>query len=476
MVDVLTSEELINRQAGGGSISRIRLIFAKEVMANLRSYKLPASFIVVVSMFLLSTYLLTIDFRQRLDDWTINQEAQQSPPTGGLVKYSLPDGSFFHSVGEVPAPPIQRPQPLSVFVKGMDAEMERSVAVGQRIGFGPRMDENPLSTLFDSPDCAFIVKVLISLLALFFSVDTVTREKEAGTLRALFANPIRRREILFGKAAGAFISLFVSLAAGYIVAIIYLYTIDGVLRDREDLVRILLIFALSCLYGLLFVLLGLLISTVSVRTKTAIVTALLAWGAIVLVLPNAAVLAAKVLFPAGSYNQLNARLYKAQEQIVEEELRSHPGARTIFEIPNAKQAAIRIIDEDKRSTDEYIDGKLRQIEQAKRLAVFSPAGAITFGASDLAGTGASAYRAYLEFLRSGRDRVVDALKQQWDLSPREGAALVSETLESVSAMQQRREPLRSSLLSAAPALVSLLVWTVILGTAAFKRFERYDVS
>jgi ABC-2 type transport system permease protein len=455
--------------------SRTWLIVEKEVMANLQNGRIQMTFATMTLLFLLSAHVLAIDYRNRLENWTINQAAQQDPVKGGAVTYTLPDGSFFHSAGTGHDAPLQHPEPLSVLVKGTDGEVDRTVTVSQRINIGPRQNKGGVSALFESPDISFVVKLMVSLFALVLTLGTVTYEKETGTLQAILAHPIRRGEVLLGKATGAAISLLVPFTISYLSAIIYLYSAQGLLREKDQLAKALLIFCFSLVYGLVFLNLGLLISTLTTRRKTAIVTALLVWGTVVLVLPDSAVLVANILSPTPSYNQLGARLYESQQQIIKEELRAHPGATSIFNTPSAKQALSRVLEADKQLTDDYIASKLQQIDQARSLAVISPAGALMFGLSDLAGTGTGAFGSYLEFLRSGQSMMIEAMERGWDLPPEEGGKLIQETLKTLNTRQRQSEPALAGLRLATPAIWSLVVWMLGLGLAACWRFQRYDV-
>lgn len=48
--------------------------------------------------------------------------------------------------------------------------------------------ENPLLRLFTTPDYAYIINIVISLLAMLFVFDSICGEKEQGTLKLLLAN------------------------------------------------------------------------------------------------------------------------------------------------------------------------------------------------------------------------------------------------------------------------------------------------
>ena len=456
-------------------LTKTWLIARKEITTNLQNYRIYTAFGSLTLLFLVSTHLLAIDYKQRLENWRANQAALQNPVVGEAVRYSLHNGSFFYSVGAAPDPPSVRPQPLSAFVLGMDREVDRAVTVTQRIGFGPREDDNVMSALFDAPDILFDVKLIVSLLALFFSADALTREKEAGTLRAIMSNPVRRHEFALGKLAGVFLSLLAPLASSFFIGVAYLWLAHGLLRGKGEMARVLLVFVVVLLYALVFTLIGLFISTVTARTKTAMVVALLGWGLLVLVLPNVGVLAAKILSPAPSYNQLNARLYESERQIIQAELRANPEARSISEVANSKQVFARIYEINKQLTDDYIRRKQEEIIQARRLSLLSPAGALSFGVSDLTGTGATAYRSYLDFLSANRDALIDAHVRRLELPPSSGNRLYADAVKEVASRQRQPEPLGASASAAAPAVVSLAVWALLFGAAFYRRLRAYDV-
>jgi ABC-type transport system involved in multi-copper enzyme maturation permease subunit len=473
-MNILSENLFLFKQTIGQGVDRTWLITKKEVIANVRNFKIPVALVTMTLLLLISVHVMALDYRNRLNNWSVNQNRQRDPVVGGSVKYELTDGSFLHREGIGRTSPIQPPQPFSALVKGMDGEMDRKVSVSQRIVFEARQEEPAKSALFDTPDTSFVIKLLVSIFALVFSLDAVTREKESGTLRAILAQPIRRPELILCKSLGASISLLAPFAISYIFEIVYLHLAHGLISSREELVRALLIFCLASLYGVVFVHIGLFISTITARTKSAATTALLTWATIVLVLPNAAVLMAKLLTPTHSYNQLNARLYEARKRILQEESGEHP---TTMQSPGpvSRQALPHLLEIERQLTDNYLASKMAQNRQAKLFAALSPAGALTFGLSDLTSTGVDAYNSYLELFRSGREVMLDALKRRLDLPPQAGDKLVQEARETVANSLRRTELLRASLRSSVISITSLLAWAVLFGLLACWRFKGYDV-
>jgi ABC-2 type transport system permease protein len=450
----------------------IWLVAKKEIIANIRNFKTPVALVTMTLLLLLSAHALALDYRNRLNNWSVNRDSQRDPIVGGRISYDLPDGSFSHGVGFSNRPLIQPPQPFSALVKGMDGEIDRTVSVSQRIVFGARQDESAARALSDTPDTSFVVKLLVSLFALMFSLDAAPREKESGTLRAMLSQPIRRWQLILSKSLGNSISLLAAFAVAYFVEIIHLQLAHGLLTDRQSLIRATLIFGLASIYGVVFVHIGLFISTITTRTKIAVTMAFGAWATIVLILPNASVLMAKLLAPTPSYNHLNARLREARRRILQEDAESNPVARTARP---SKHSLPRFYEIERQETDNYLASKKDQNSLARLLAAFSPAGALTFGSSDIASTGVDAYNSYLELFRSSRDIMIDTFKRSLDQSPQEEGKLVQVALETIASKQRRAESVGASLRSSVISISSLLVWAIFFGLAACWRFERYDL-
>lgn len=162
-------------------------IVRKEILSNLASYKFFIVLLLVVVLVLTSFFVMHRDFRQRLADYQIIR------PKPGEPIALLP------------------PNPLSIFAKGLDEAMTRSFEVSV-IGITVRAGQksgNAVFSFFPAPDFLYIVRVVLSLVALLFGFDQVSLEKERGTLRLMLANHVPRARILVGKWLGNFLSLAV---------------------------------------------------------------------------------------------------------------------------------------------------------------------------------------------------------------------------------------------------------------------------
>ncbi len=129
-----------------------------------------------------------------------------------------------------------------------------------------------------------LVQYLVPLLALLLGHDLLVSEREDKTLSLILAGGVPRGRLLLGKFLGGGAALGVPLALGFAIA----GTVIG-LAAKDNAVAPFLKLALSGLVlGLIFLALGLVISTVSRTRVQALVFALLAWCVAVFVFDLAA--------------------------------------------------------------------------------------------------------------------------------------------------------------------------------------------
>jgi len=128
-------------------------------------------------------------------------------------------------------------------------------------------DDNPLPILFPPFDFLFIVTIIMSLLAILFSYDTISGERQSGTLRLVIANSISRTKLLFGKLVGGAASLLIPFILSLLVGALYI-SINPVIQWDGSAWA------------------GLMISTFSRYPATSILNCLFLWVLLILVIPN----------------------------------------------------------------------------------------------------------------------------------------------------------------------------------------------
>lgn len=152
------------------SQSQVWLIAEKEIATNVLNFKIPAAFSLLLVLILASFFLMSADYQKRLENWSINRAAQTDKLFSGITSnYRSADGQMSMRATSVRAEPsIRKPFLLSIFAKGLDSLMERSVEIGENdlippatsISFGSMQERNRNLMLFAPPD--FLYDALVS--------------------------------------------------------------------------------------------------------------------------------------------------------------------------------------------------------------------------------------------------------------------------------------------------------------------------
>jgi len=126
----------------------------------------------------------------------------------------------------------------------------------------------------------FPATLFIPIIGLMVGYKAVVGERESGTLKLMLSLPHKRGDVVVGKFLGRSLSLTVGIVIGFAVAILVFVT----QTTSFDVVAYLSFLLLSLLYGLVFVSIGVGISSLIATSSRAIGLAIFAY--IMLVFPN----------------------------------------------------------------------------------------------------------------------------------------------------------------------------------------------
>jgi len=341
-----------------------RTIAAKEIISNLLSYKFFIVLLLIVVLVTTSFFIMHRDFRNRLSDYQV--------------------------VRPKPGEPIAlvAPNPLSILAKGLDEAMTRSFEIGVT-GITVRAGQktgNVIFSFFPAPDFLYVVRVVLSLVALLFGFDQVSQEKETGTLRLMLANNVSRATILLGKWLGNFLSLAVPFGLVTLLGIVLLTLDPGTRFSAEQIGRLGLILVLTFVYVAFFLSLGIFISTVTRRAASSLIILLFIWALIVFVIPNLGTLLARQVVDVPSVRALSEK----RQQVWTREV--------LLSLEEGRQAGVRggwaghiatINEEIDRLQEDYRWRFDRLVRLSKNINRLSPAASYVYAVTDIAGTGIS---------------------------------------------------------------------------------------
>lgn len=177
---------------------------------------------------------------------------------------------------------IKPPNPLSVFCRGIDRNVGNKIKVyfGEIPSFPEgkaSLRDNPFLNSFFSIDFVKVLSILLSVLALLFSYDLFTLEREQGTAKLALSTGISRTAFLFGKIIGVLTTLLPILIFSYLLSILIVLLSKDISISSDNWISLLLLFAFSIIFMIVYVLIGAFISSRTKHSSISIIVCLLCW-------------------------------------------------------------------------------------------------------------------------------------------------------------------------------------------------------
>ena len=275
-----------------------------EILMNLTTFRFLVAVIACVLLVFATTFALTDNYERRLASYNEVFQTHQEKNFSAKTYSGL-------------SPQLDRPpNPLSLFNQGLDKRAANSVRL-RRDKVPSVWEDNYFSTGFDNPfrhllasiDIVTVFQILLSLLALVFAYDAIAGERENGTLRLMLANPVRRSLIVLSKYLSAMICFIPPILISFLLALLFQFQSPAVNYRTADFLRIGGILFSTLLYVSTFYLIGLLVSCISHRTSTSLITSMFLWIVLIFIYPNAS------LFMVNRFVETEEKIEQADREI-----------------------------------------------------------------------------------------------------------------------------------------------------------------
>jgi len=491
-------------------------IVRREITANILSFRFLMGLLIYFSLIVTNLFVLTKGYEDRLQSY--QTAVRENEDEMKRVK-------IYSEFGQTQRLKLDRkPKLLSIFNEGVDKRKGNTVTVAH--GYVPAVAEhhgsdNPYLNIFSSIDFTVICQVVMSLLALLFAYDAISREKEAGTLRLALSGVVSRPTLLLGKYIAGMVSISLPLIASFVAGLLVIQFFPYASFSSSDWTRILLIFLLSMLYVSLFFLIGLFLSTRTHRPSITLMFSMCVWVLLVLIVPNLTVLLVEHASPiqseelyrtqaralwgefggkAGDYLKKQAvdlpwepaepsslgviesgTAYGSGETVSLRSFRNEDGVPFVQGYYGFKEnLRAQYADKVWQIRKAYLDqNPNRQSLLALNLSRISPTAVYYNAAAILAETDLGSFRRFMEQARQYRRAWVEYLRDEAIFSSRRWfTGKDSEEPLDLSGMprfKERREGIGSSLQRALLDIMILAVLNILFFMGAFISFLRYDI-
>jgi len=285
-------------------------ILKKEFRYNLSTLRFRAGIVLLL--------LLIVSFAPIL----LNSHKKQLSDYNHLVSQNLLDLQNLMTWQNLTPSIYNPPEPLALFSRGIEENISSSfrivldeIPVLRSSG----TSENPLLGVFSVLDMALVFKLILSVLALLLAYDSLSGEKERGTLGLIFSNQLQRHKLILGKFFGGVVTLFLPVFFGFLLTAFMIERSPFIDFDAEGWLRIFFMGLASWLLALVFFSIGLFMSSITKRASDTLITLSLVWSISLIVIPNLSSYLAVRIHPfqprSGMTQQKQEILYERGQKI-----------------------------------------------------------------------------------------------------------------------------------------------------------------
>ena len=528
----------------------IGIVFKKEMLSHLLSLHFAACTALAVVLIIANGVLTSQTYVQKKASY-LKRRAVEETKLPRITYYSVLGsdinlGLDMNNADAVPladkATPraLRPPRPLEVFAQGVEQEVGQAVKIllfevpYQTEAIAPVQSSNPYLTTFASFDIMYIFQLVLCLLAILIASETISGEKEDGTLRLMLTTNISRAQVLAGKILAGLTTLAIPTTLGFILLTILLLGTEHIEVELGEWMRLGLLFALSLLYLLVFYLIGLAISCATHRSATSLIYALFTWALLAIVLPDSITASLNEQVNMGEkHKQAHhkaAQVWNKFDQEVADLARAHgqtqyPPVHMVERFQHPVRGMVTAwgrsgaySTDNKQDPQLYLSGVVDSptlsefqdiIRTGERLRLkyaqpawnakapliedfprriqrwntyiqrLLPTGAYAQAASAFAGTSRREYYDFIDQVRAYRGQIITFLEERDAFGSREWFNDDEDyraDLRDLPRFKERGWTVAKSLSHALPDLTALLLYAVVLFVLANRLFARYDAQ
>ena len=414
-------------------------IAKREILDNLTRFRFALTLILVMVLMVMNAVIfVSSQYPRRIAEYSEDMHKA----TESLKKKS-------RNLGELavkgPGDLYKSVSPLTFIATGEDANLPKRVEGAYSGGYGIGMTtpdfsfnyswsanwwlqypqdisrKNDSLPNFTELDWTFIIGLVMSFMAMLFTYDAISGERETGTLSLLMANSVPRATVLLAKFIGAFLSIMAPLIIGILLNLLIVNGSDLVSLDGDEWGRVGIIVGISALYISIFLWLGLFISSQFSNSSSSLLTLLLIWIVFVVLIPNTMGVLASGFKQVPSKSEISRTKKATAEEIDTRHKEGDKLYRTGS--PSDQPPKIEVLrlwadylnehaDAKNRIEDEHLNKQFAQVAFTQQITRLSPAAIYKYAVESLAGTGFARHKRFVQQARRYRQQFVDFIKSE----------------------------------------------------------------
>ena len=461
----------------------MKTIIMRELFDNVKDFRFILLFIFSIFMFILNGIVFSEKYS--LD-----------------VSYSNSKVYDFFSGNGLDLKIYPKPSPFQFIAEGNDKFHPKEYYLRPGGNIRSSQIEKPESRLpnIPEPDWIFIIKIIFSLYVILIGYNTISGEKEQGTLKQILSNPIGRFKIITAKYIALFITFAVPLLTGMLISLI----INGILTPEiwttSTLHILIFMICTTFIYLSIFAFLNIIVSSLIHTSSLVLLILMVIWTCFTISGDISGIIAQKIapvpseMDIAIKYNTIDFRNHYKDflQRVNNEEFETKE--ELIYEY---QQYYIDVQKKYNMLLDDFRNSINQRIKLAHNLSRYSPVSLFQFASERIAGTGISREENFLEDVK-GYSIIYDKfLKDKFGNLPLEvdfvgyrfsvnfkGEKIKVQSPRSpkrefdvadIPVFQEHKPSIALTLHDALLDLSGLLLWNIVLAMGAFLAFNRADV-
>ena len=470
----------------------------RELYDHLNSLRFAFTTVLLITLMLINAVAY-------LDAHKTRSQAYRKKVSASLEKTRSNADNLYNLVIEGPGNLYKKPSSLSFCASSGEGFIPESVQ-GRRAGWSisgggislrgiwrmsyPQSNPNLWDIMPDFTDIDWgnIISIILSLVAILFTFDAISSEKEHGTLRLTLSNSIPRGTVLVSKFFAALITISVPFLIAALLNLFLLYTSGSISLGLSEWGRLGVIVFIAFIYLSIFLVLGLLISSRVNHSSTSLTILLLLWTVWIILIPSTLGSLAGGLQPTLTREEFDAQRMDPFERLLDKDGVGLNIPTLSRETPATKETLLwaEYLAEEatvsERLNEEHVNAQIAQIQLARSVTRVSPASSVRYAIESLAGTGFTRHVQFLEQVRqyAGEFRAFLVEADSADpesphaVGPEEGTSQKPVRFESIPKFEDHIS-FSGAYNAAATDILLLLLFFAVLFASAFLSFLRVDV-
>ena len=349
----------------------LRIVLKREILHNLYSLRFAVSMALILAVFIAGSLSFVRNHEAALEKYRETQT--------GFLDDMKKDATENATILAVTRRTYDlRPRDSSFITDAKEKYLPNAVVFSawNVFSFQNRSGSaNPFLAKFDELNWAFIAVLIVSFIALLFTFDAVSGEKESKTLALTLSNSVSRATLLLGKYLSAVVSVLLLLVPAVLISLLIV-----LLAGRTPFTASLVgetagFLAIAGLLTATMAAFGLLSSVVVRNSNVSLLLALSFWLLFAVIIPNSSSFIAKNLYPIERSEAVQQKVNAAFDDLNKN---APPGSWTQRTDPFTPQHELRAnlqrkrLDAEKAIRDAYFQDMFRQFEKTRLLTAVLP--------------------------------------------------------------------------------------------------------